>query len=87
MITPELLKLIDAVADAGTHLRIAAVQKPDERGPELERLERATAEARKLADAYKLPIHERIQIELRMCELGLVKLRKQMQDFNERKRP
>lgn len=86
MITPELLKLIDVLAEAGLHLRLAAMQKLDERGPELERLASATAEARKLADAYKLPLNERIQIELRMCELGLVKLRKQVQDFNDKRK-
>jgi hypothetical protein len=77
-ISAELMAIIDAVAEAGTCLRIAALKAIENREPELKRLEHATAEARKLADAYMARgtmLHDRIRIELRMCEIGLEKMR------------
>lgn len=77
-ITPELMKLIDVIAEAGTNLRIAACAKPENRPEWLRRLERDTVEARRLADEYTAKgnvLHDRIKIELRTCELGLAKLK------------
>jgi hypothetical protein len=75
VIAPALMTLIDAIAEAGTCLRIAACTPLDRRGAELDRLERATVAARKLADAYGYDkLHDRTKIELRMCEMGLAKM-------------
>lgn len=77
----EIGAIIDAVAWAKTCL-IIATQCPAgsvQRRDELRMLAEGTPEARKLVDAYevkhgkgKLP--QRIYVELRTCELGLVRL-------------
>lgn len=73
--TPEIEKLIDAIASAKTSLLIAAHQQPADRGPELVRLEEATKALASWRDAQPTQLPDRLLIEIRACELGLERLR------------
>jgi hypothetical protein len=75
-LTPELEKLIDAVAWASTEFRIAIHQTDMAKlTGQLDALEKDILEIHRIVDTFTEPVSNNIKTEIRICELGLERLR------------
>lgn len=75
-ISPELHKLIDVLAEAGMEFRVAMFQADTAKlTTQLDVLEKTILEVHRIADTITEPLSDAIKIELRVCEMGLERLR------------